>query len=89
MRYRETGRYQALLPYYQMHINSYLFSDHGSDEEERWSHIRRTSSDAERRRAGKDLPFSYYTLSSCHQLINQEKHVYSEREGLATTASSR
>jgi len=66
---RETGRYQVLLFHYQMHINSYLFSDHGSDEEERWSDIRRTSSDAERRGAGKDLPFShiYFTLTtSCH-----------------------
>jgi len=40
-----------------MHINFYLFSDHGSDEEERWSHICRTSSDAKRRGTGKDLPF--------------------------------
>lgn len=66
-----------------MYINSYLFSDHGSDEEERWSYIRRTSSNIKRRGAGKDLPFSHYTSSSRHQLINQEKHACSEREGLA------
>lgn len=74
-----------------MYINLYFFPDYGGDEEERWSYVRCTASDAERRGAGKDLPFSHCTSSSslCVTVINQEKRVYFINKKLAIIALRR
>lgn len=61
-----------------MHINSYLFPDYGGDEEERWSYVRRAASNAERRGAGKDLPFAVTVLHHRHfaSLFNKSRETY-------------